>query len=98
MLKNGVNLTDLFERDNASEFRYEELDDGIRIIAYTGAKHYVIVPEEIDGKTVVEIGACNYIESIHPIVRLPKTICRFDPDSIELENVQMWFSYWFQCL
>ena len=92
MLKNGVKLTDLFEKDNASEFRFEELDDGIRIIAYTGAKHYVIVPEEIDGKTVVEIGACNCYDSIGPIVYLPKTICRFNPESIEIENVHMWFS------
>ena len=92
MLKNGVNLTDLFESDIISEFRYEELNDGVRIIAYTGMKQFVIVPEEINGKKVVEFGTCSDYASIHPVVLLPKTICRFDPDMSDLDNAEMWFS------
>lgn len=95
MLKNGVTVMDLFERDSDSEFRYEEVDGGIRIVAYTGSRLFLIVPEEIDGKPVVEIGLDRNYCSIRPVVYLPKTISRFDPDFSPLaedRHTEMWFS------
>ena len=42
---------------DGSEFELEELEGGVKIVKYIGENDCVIVPDEIDGKTVISIGA-----------------------------------------
>ena len=95
MLKKGINPFTLFETDDPSEYRWEKVDGGVRVIGYTGSKPFLKIPEVLGGLPVVEIG--DYGEdvfcTVYPTVLIPDTVCRFDPDAFcEVYNHGgMWF-------
>lgn len=99
MIKKNVDVISLFESDRPEEFRYEKVDGGIRIVAYSGAKDYVKIPEEIDGNVVIEIGEYRggNISSIHPSILLPKTISRFDPEAFHQATRDLWMKDVYVC-
>ncbi len=58
----------------ASEFRYLVLEDGTISVSYNGRRENVVVPEQIDGKTVTVISSFGYAKDCLKTVTLPDTI------------------------
>ena len=92
MLKRDVNVYELFEQDREEEFRYENVEGGLRIVGYLGSKNFVEIPESINGQPVVEIGEYTKgrFTSIYPTILLPNSISRFDPDAFHHETRDLW--------
>ena len=81
MIANNVSVYDLFTMDRVEEYRYVDVDGGIKIIGYSGLREYIEIPESIDGKTVVAIG-CEDV--VYPGARnfkllIPNTVHTIDP-------------------
>lgn len=56
-------------------FYYEEVSNGVKITSYYGNDADVVIPDTIDGKTVVEIGkSVFYVDSTIKSVTIPKTV------------------------
>ena len=83
MIKDGTDLRTLFELDDPTEYRSEQVEGGIRIVGYTGSKQFLEIPETINGQAVVELGDSknHSFSSVMPTILMPKTVCRFDPDA-----------------
>lgn len=83
---------DLFTYDREDEFRYVEVDGGIEVVAYEGAKKYIAIPECIHGKTVVGIGTCReaYIGKKECVLKIPKTVRYIDAKSNPLGD-RKWY-------
>ena len=47
---------DQFESAKDSDFEYEEMDGGVKITKYSGEYELLLIPDTIDGKSVVAIG------------------------------------------
>ncbi|MGN0529233.1 MAG: leucine-rich repeat protein [Eubacterium sp.] len=63
----------------ADDFAYSVIDNGIRILEYTGDKSKVTVPDTIEGKPVTEIGksAFENLSSLTDVV-IPETVTIID--------------------
>lgn len=48
---------------DASKFDYIEIDGGVSITDYSGKDEIVVIPEKIDGKTVVSIGKNAFVNN-----------------------------------
>ena len=57
-----------------SDFKYEKTEGGIKITGYTGKEMKVVVPEKIDGKTVVAIGEAAFDTSLIESIELPESV------------------------
>ena len=42
--------------EDLREFRYEYVEDGVKVVAYSGVKDNVRIPSSVDGTPVVELG------------------------------------------
>ena len=60
-------------------FSIKEVDGGICITDYSGKKKKVVIPEEYDGKEVVELYTDEVFGGVKEII-IPKTIRRIHPD------------------
>ena len=57
------------------DFYYEEVSNGVKITSYYGNNVDVVIPDDIDGKPVVEIGrSVFYVNSSIKSVTIPKTV------------------------
>ena len=77
-----------------SEFTYTELDDGTISVSYKGKSEHVIVPEQIDGKTVTVISRSGFkSKKSIKTVTLPGTITTIDSyafsDCSSLESINL---------
>jgi len=74
------------------EFEYEKVDGGIEIIKYNGTATEIIIPEEIDKKTVVSIGEGAFETLPATKITVPKTVTTIKNyafrQSIYLEKVE----------
>lgn len=59
---------------DASFFETEDVDGGVKITAYTGNESIVVIPETIDGKTVVALGGASFAGSAVRAVRIPDSV------------------------
>ena len=58
-----------------ADFSYKEISGGIEITDYKGTDAYVVIPEQIDGKTVVSIGgSAFYVDHVAVTVQIPSTV------------------------
>lgn len=48
---------------DGSLFEYEDVDGGISIIGFNGSNEIVVIPQSIDGKTVVSIGKDAFVNN-----------------------------------
>lgn len=58
----------------ASFFETEAYEDGVKIVGYTGEENIVVIPEEIDGKTVLALGETSFAESEVRAVKVPDCV------------------------
>ena len=49
MIANNVSVYDLFTMDRAEEYRYVDVDGGIKIIGQSGLGEYIDIHESLDG-------------------------------------------------
>lgn len=77
-----------------SLFEYEDIEGGISITNYTGQDEVVIIPEKIDGKTVLEIGEqCFCNNQIIKAVKLSKFVEKICDDSfLESRSLECFIS------
>jgi uncharacterized protein YjdB len=61
-----------------SGFEYEETNDGITITGYSGTATDIIVPSEIDGKTVNHIGYAAFVACDITSITIPSSIKEID--------------------
>ena len=66
----------------ASELEFEDVTGGVKITGYTGSSSIVVIGEEYDGKTVVEIGD-NAFQDKDVSVTLPATITKIGDYAFE---------------
>lgn len=73
----------------SGDYRYEELEDGIRITWYWGSEPNVVIPESIDGKTVRVIGQyCFANNEIIWSVTVPGTVHTIEDDAFFYSSVR----------
>lgn len=71
--------TEITTTQNAEGFDYEVMSDGsVRLLKYTGTKTDVVIPSQIDGKTVTSLAAAIFYDN-HDItsVTIPETITEY---------------------
>lgn len=59
MIAESYQMADLFALDCPNEYIYEEISGGVKVTGYAGTKEFLIIPEQLDGKSVLEIGGIN---------------------------------------
>ena len=57
-----------------SDYKYESVDGGVMITGYTGNDKALVVPEKIDGKTVISVGEAAFDTSQIESIELPETV------------------------
>ena len=57
-----------------SFFETEAYEDGVKIVGYTGEENIVVIPEQIDGKTVLALGETSFAESEVRAVKVPDCV------------------------
>ena len=57
-----------------SDFECEEIDGGVKILAYVGNEHVVVIPESIGGKNVIALGETAFANSAVRAVKVPDCI------------------------
>ncbi len=80
MIAEGYQMADLFELDCSNEYVYEEISGGIKIVGYAGTKEFLIIPEQLDGKSVLEIGGINtlHVGQRSAYIQIPKTVKKIE--------------------
>jgi hypothetical protein len=77
----------------ASDFTYansRKVSGGLRIDSYTGSSDIVVIPEEIDGKPVVEIAVYTFAnDSIVRGVVIPKTVKSVKELFVNNKNIEI---------
>ncbi|MBE6718726.1 MAG: leucine-rich repeat domain-containing protein [Ruminococcaceae bacterium] len=63
---------------NKSGFTYAKVEGGIAITGYTGENMDVIIPEEINGKPVIEIASKAFDTSLIKSIVVPKTVTKIN--------------------
>ena len=80
---NDAELTDEYllslPETPANEFKYEEIEGGVKITAHSGINRYksdliIVIPNEIDGKKVIELGDGVYSNHNHKAIVLNKNL------------------------
>ena len=80
---NDIELTDEYllslPETPADQFKYEEVEGGIKITAHSGINRYksdliIVIPNEIDGKKVIELGDGVYANHNHKAIVLNKNL------------------------
>ncbi|MBQ6342724.1 MAG: leucine-rich repeat domain-containing protein [Anaerolineaceae bacterium] len=67
----------VYEQQSNDEFIYQQLDDGIQVIMYTGNTYDVVIPEELSGYPVTSLSDILFQHnSFVRSVNLPDTITR----------------------
>lgn len=56
----GYTVSEYEEKENNSDFSYCDVDGGVELVLYNGSDLDVVIPESIDGKTVIGIGANTF--------------------------------------
>ena len=68
-------MAQIYESDRLEFFRWKDVDGGVLINGYEGAKGFLQIPEEIDGKPVVAISAeKSGLISNHCRILVPATV------------------------
>ncbi len=57
-----------------SEFSFTEVEGGVRITQYTGKDRFIILPEQIDGQDVLQLGTGTFPSEGVVGVKLPDTV------------------------
>lgn len=71
------NIPYSYEQRSNDDFIYQQMDDGIQIIMYTGNVYDVIIPEELSGEKVVRLSDILFQHNdLVRSVSLPETITR----------------------
>lgn len=91
MIAESYQMADLFALDCPNEYVYEEVSGGVKVTGYSGTKEFLIIPEELDGKPVLEIGG---VDALHlgkrsSYIQIPKTV-----KNIELLAVNPEYQSW----
>lgn len=76
----------------ASDFEYEDTVGGVIITEYLGDDVIVVIPEEIDGKPVVELKALLFANDYHPTVKgvmIPTTVKQLVRTFTNNEEIQV---------
>ena len=80
MIAEGYQMADLFALDCPNEYVYEEISGGVKIVGYAGTKEFLIIPEELDGKPVLEIGGVDTLHwrQMYHNIQIPKTVKKIE--------------------
>ncbi len=80
MIAEGYQMADLFELDCPNEYVYEEIQGGVKIVGYSGTKEFLMIPEELDGKPVLEIGGEDTLHwrQMYHNIQIPKTVKKIE--------------------
>ena len=71
------NIPYVYEQRANDDFIYQQLEDGIQIIMYTGNVYDVVIPEELSGEKVVQLSDILFQHNdLVRSVSLPETITR----------------------
>ena len=91
MIAEGYQMADLFELAYPNEYVYEEISGGVKVVGYAGTKEFLIIPEELDGKPVLEIGGVDvlHLGKRSSYIQIPKTV-----KNIELLAVNPEYQSW----
>ena len=75
------------------DFLYVDLNDEIKIIGYVGDCETVVIPENIDGKPVTEIGARDRecIKNVHTMT-ISKNVRHINPDALIFGTSKHWIN------
>lgn len=78
------------DTSNAEDLWYESIDGGLRILGYKGSEQELVIPEEIEGQPVVEIGERAFYQNETLIrVELPDTVTEISEWSFQFcENLK----------
>lgn len=70
--------------EDLREFRYEYVEDGVKVVAYSGVKDNVRIPSSVDGAPVVELGINKdgYVGIMPYNVLIPNTVKRINVHAI----------------
>lgn len=82
-----------FFEDEAKEYRYIPVEGGIKIVGYSGVKDNLLIPSNIDGLPVIEIGVNEdgYIGDMYYNVMIPSTVKHVDVRSINSPRSVPWY-------
>ena len=77
-------VSQLFVEGVEADFSYEDVENGVSITAYNGNERYIIAPQTLGGKTVVQIGASAFAnnERLTRII-LPNTLTSIGEKAFE---------------
>lgn len=65
-----------YETPAESDFDFESVADGVKIVSYTGAATSINVPETLGGSNVVEIGQAAFNDAGIVAIKLPDTLVK----------------------
>lgn len=79
--------------EDLREFRYEYVEDGVKVVAYSGVKDNVRIPTSVDGTPVVELGINKdgYVGIMPYNVLIPNTVKRVNVYAICSPQTHGWF-------
>jgi hypothetical protein len=63
---------------DGSAFDVEVTEGGVRIVKYTGRENIVVIPEKIDGMSVVAIGSESFAGSSVRAVKIPDSVLKIE--------------------
>ena len=77
----GYTEFDLFAIDREEEYRYVDVEGGVKVVGYTGEKEYIEIPEVLHGKPVIAIGFSGevYPKGKEVTLLVPNTVTYIDP-------------------
>lgn len=85
-------MVNKYFEDKPCMFKYINVQGGIRVVGYEGAKGFVKIPCEIDGKPVVEIGvAKDYGSGFSAEILIPATVKTIYAQAINSDNKLGWY-------
>ena len=91
MIAEGYKLTDLFALDCLNEYIYEDILGGVKIVGYCGTREFLIIPEQLDGKPVLEIGRRGMLDIHRTIsyIQIPKTVKKIDLAAVNSSGLRV---------
>lgn len=80
MIAESYQMADLFALDCPNEYIYEEISGGVKVTGYAGTKEFLIIPEQLDGKSVLEISGTNTLHwgQRNCNIQIPNTVKKIE--------------------